>query len=93
MSNETTSTIAELARQIVDTSNSLEARRMALKHLCRLRGEAVEDVDTVAEDELAWAAGGMTAMGQLGFTDLTLRDTLEAVREGRARRAAASRLR
>lgn len=83
--------IRALARTVQDTGKPVEARRTALKHICALRGESIALVDTVAEDELSAVVAGMTVWSELGLRDLTLQDSLESVREGRARREAGTR--
>lgn len=86
--SSTHSTILELAKQAQDSSKPVEARRTALKHICALRGEPVALVDAVTEDELAWVAAAMTVCSAAvpALRDLSLVDSLQALREGRARR-------
>ena len=93
MNNEQTSTIAELARQVRDESKSLDARRTALKHIAALGGESTTLVDTVTENELCAVVSGMATWSAIDsrLRDLTLVDSLEALREGRMRRDAVNR--
>lgn len=86
-SNQQASTILALAGQVRDTSKSIEERREALRHICRLRNEPVTDVDAIKEDEINFAVGAMTTWSAIDprFRDLTLADSLQAIREGRMR--------
>jgi len=83
MSNNTHSTILGLAKQAQDSSKPVEARRTALKHIAALRGEPIAPVDTVTEDEVSAVVSGMVYW-PVAIKPLSLRDSLETVRQGRA---------
>ena len=79
--------IAELTATVKDTTLGGDERRAALRHLCTLRGDVYQHVD---DADLSHVIAGMTAW-PVGMKQLSLRDSAEAVQEGRRRATAAQK--
>lgn len=87
MNSSNDQTIRALARTVQDVNRPEGERRDALRHLAAIRGENASPVDKIPADDLVSIVAGMTAMSAIRLADLSLADVLEAIREGRARRA------
>ena len=83
MSNEA---IEALVQQVKDTSKPVEARREALRHICTLRGESSQVVNTIPEASLSAVASYATVWQQIGLRGLTVEKAAEADAEIRAAR-------
>lgn len=84
-------TILALAEQAADLGKPEAERRTALKHIARLRDEPVDEINAVSVEDIREVAYGATTWGRLGLTDLSIRDTADAIRDGRMRRNGADR--
>jgi hypothetical protein len=78
-------TIKQLAQQVRDESQPIEARRDALRHICTLRGEPTAAVAAIPPEDLASVAGAMVFWPE-GIKPLTCVLVLEAIKEGKAQR-------
>lgn len=87
-SNEIVAAVMALEATVSDGSKTLEERRTALRHICQLLGEPEALVSQVPAEDLEFVGGAMTGWLPLGFGHSPLRDSMESVAEGRARRQA-----